>query len=127
MSQYVETGIKTFTTNAAIVQHARVYLSAAGVVTISGNTAVDIGTTEKPTFAAEPVAVKLTNAPGTRRMIADGVIAANALVYGGANGKVSTTSTSSHLIGQALEAATADGDIIEVATNWNMTAVGAAD
>jgi hypothetical protein len=53
-------------------------------------------------------------------MRAGGVISAGAAVFPAASGKVLATTTSANLaIGIALEAATADGDVIEVALGVN--------
>jgi hypothetical protein len=57
--------------------------------------------------------VQLLNGAGTVRMKAAVAITAGAKVYGGASGKINVTSTNC-LEGTAIDAATADGDIIEV-------------
>jgi hypothetical protein len=66
------------------------------------------------------VTVKLNTASGTFEMRAGGVISAGAAVFPAASGKVLATTTSANLaIGIALEAATADNDVIEVALGVN--------
>lgn len=102
----------------AIGLHLRVMLNASMELAIAGVGATDfnneIGTTEKQAFAAgERITVRNRNAEGTRKCVADGVVAARAVVYGAAGGKVGTT-VSGAVWGIALEAAAADGDIIEV-------------
>ncbi len=57
--------------------------------------------------------IRLDNAGGTSKMMASGVISAGAKVYPDADGKITATAISP-CIGTALEASTADGDIIEV-------------
>lgn len=112
MSQYVETPCRSFTAGAALSLHRRVVLSA-GKLAYAGASDVAIGTLEKPSFAdGDEVAVRLRNAPGTRKMVAAAAIAAGAYVYGAASGKVDDTGEV--LEGIALEAAGADGDVIEV-------------
>ena len=115
MSQFVDTKTKTFPADAAIGQYLRVHLSS-GQVTLSGATDQDIGTTRNATFAAaEPVAVCLVSGQGTEKMVAAAAISENAKVYGAASGKISSTqATGAFLRGIALEAASADGDVIEV-------------
>lgn len=112
MSQQVETPTRTFTAGAAIGKYRRVTLSA-GVLAAAGATTRALGTIENETFASgEKVAVRLRNAQGTRRMVAAGTITANTYVYAAASGKVAATGTV--VEGFALEAATADGDYLEV-------------
>jgi hypothetical protein len=57
--------------------------------------------------------IRLDNAGGTSKMMASGVISAGAKVYPDADGKITATAISP-CIGTALEASTADDDIIEV-------------
>jgi hypothetical protein len=63
--------------------------------------------------ADELVAVRLNTAQGTRRMIAAGAISADAAVYAAASGRVASSGTI--FVGEAITAATAAGDVIEVA------------
>ena len=117
MTQYVEGPTKAFTAGAAIAKHLRVKLSS-GVLAVAGagtsDEPVEIGTIEEAAFAAGDLrSVRMRNAQGTVKMVASAAIAAEAAVYGAAGGKIDDT-TSGAAIGIALEAATADGDIIEV-------------
>lgn len=113
MTQFVETNTKMFTAAAAIAQYARVHGSSAKVA-VSGAADLDLGTLEKQVFAdGDTVAVRLRNAKGTVKMIAAGAIAQFAEVYGAAAGKVNDV-RNGNPIGFALDAASADGDIIEV-------------
>lgn len=112
MSQYVETNTKTFLATAAIGQFLRVGLSSSGVTT-AGADSPGIGTTDDAVFTAnDPIAVRLWSACGTRKMVANGAIAAGAPVYAAASGKVGASG--SLFVGRAMEAATADNDVIEV-------------
>lgn len=118
MTQQVEVSTKAFTAGAAMEKHARVKLSS-GVLALAGVGAsdepVELGTIQEATFAAgDVVAVRMRNAPGTVKMVAAAAIAAEAAVYGAASGRIDDA-VSGNPIGVALEAATAAGDIIEVA------------
>lgn len=118
MSQFVDGCVKTFTTGAALAQFRRVYL-ASGVLQYADAYTPEIGTTETETFAASvAVGVRLRNADGTRKMVASAAITSGAYVYGAANGKIDDVGFVP--VGIALEAATADGDIIEVLTIANV-------
>lgn len=129
MSQFVETPTKMFTANGAIDQYRRVKLSS-GKVAVSGATDPDIGTIERETFAdGDVVAVRLMNAQGTRKMVAADSFSAGAALYGAASGKVSDTANE-NFIGTALEAATTDGDVVEVLVQVlgdDLQALGAID
>lgn len=115
MSQYVETPTKGFTASGAVSQFNRVYVSAAGVVAVAGATTPGVGTAEVDAASGDTLAVRLWSAAGTRKMVAAAAISAGAPVYAAASGKV--TSSGSLYVGRALEAATTDGDVIEVLTS----------
>jgi len=73
-----------------------------------------IGVTEtRALTSGDPVSVKLWHNDGTHLCTASEAIAINAHLYQAADGKVSDTVTA-HYVGQALEAASADGAYIEV-------------
>src|SRR5947208_3368662 len=108
--QFLE-GFRPFPSNSQLDQYKRVKLSSnflayagaedAGLGTLTAGTNLsgtdDVGT------------VRLWTDDGTRFMIANGAIAAQAEVYAAANGKVSATGTIK--IGRCVsDAATADGD-----------------
>lgn len=113
MSQYVDGNIKNFTAGAAIAQHLRVKLSA-GVLAAAGAADVEIGTITDASFASGDIrGVRLRSASGTGKMVAAAAITAGVIVYGAAGGKISATAGGVPL-GIALEAASADNDVIEV-------------
>lgn len=116
MSQFVDGNTKTFIADEAIAVHLRVKLDSDGRVTTAGLTDKEIGTAVTPAFAAgDPVTVRLRTAAGTHKMVAVEALAAGALLYTEASGKVQdTAAATAFILGHALEAATADGDVIEV-------------
>jgi hypothetical protein len=111
VSQFVDTKSRSFVASGAIGQYLRV--KTPNSLALAGATDFSLGTMEEPTtFANEPVAVRLRHSMGTRPMVANGAISLGAPVFAAAAGKVGATGTI--VEGVALEAATADNDIIEV-------------
>jgi hypothetical protein len=119
MSQYVDGQSKTFRASAAIPQYSRVTLASTGLVSVAGLAVKEIGTAMTPAFAAgDLVTVRLRTANGTHKMIAIEAFDVGATLYTETAGKVQDTAAStSFQVGTALEAATADGDIVEVLYN----------
>jgi ABC-type ATPase with predicted acetyltransferase domain len=118
MSQYVETNTKAFTAAGTIKQYARVTIGSGGTITEAGLAVKDIGTAMEPAVSGDVVSVKLRSGSGTHKMIAIEALAIGATLYTETDGKVQDTAAStSFQLGTALEAATADGDIIEVLYN----------
>jgi len=119
MSQYVDGNTKTFIADEAIAVHLRVKLDNDGRVTVAGLADKEIGTAVTPAFAAgDPVTVRLRTAAGTHKMVAIEACAIGAELFTEAAGKVQDTAAStSFRVGIALEAAGADGDVIEVLYN----------
>lgn len=114
MSQQNDSGVKAFTAGGALGQHLRVYITS-GKLALAGITQRDIGTTKEEAFAdLDVIPVNLANKQGTVKMVAAAAITAGALVYTAASGKVSVSAQTAYPIGTAMEAATADGDVIEV-------------
>jgi hypothetical protein len=112
MSQQNESGILSVVAGAARSAFLRVY-NNSGTWTTAGAANQADGVQQVPSMAGtDIVPIKITNAPGTRKMVADGIIAAGAAVYAGATGYVSGAGTI--IEGRALEAATTAGDVIEV-------------
>lgn len=113
MSQTYDGPNRSFESNEAIAQFLRVYLTS-GKIAVAGAGEKSLGTALQPSFAAgEHQAVRLRNGPGTRFMVANGAISAGARCYGAASGKISAT-PGGQFEGIALEAATANNDVIEV-------------
>jgi hypothetical protein len=110
MSQYVEAACRQDTAAGAVGQHLRV--KTTGALVVAGSADVELGTMEYPAPAAGVATVRLRTAMGTAKMVASKAIAAGVAVYAAASGKISDTGTV--FVGNALEAAGADGDVIEV-------------
>ena len=115
MSQQFDNGCVPMTADAAIAQYARVILEADGKCVTAGLTEIGDGIAQTAAFAAgDVIDVKLWNSAGTFKMIAVEALAVAAPLYTEATGKVQDTAAStSFKFAKALEAATADGDIIE--------------
>jgi predicted RecA/RadA family phage recombinase len=116
-----DSGFKAFAVGAsALSVGQRVALSSGLAVAAGAPNGTALGVALADAAASGIVTVKLNSASGTFEMKAGGAITAGAAVYPAASGKILATATSSNNpIGIALEAATADGDVIEVALGVN--------
>lgn len=119
MSQIHTEGQMSFPAGAALVANRRVKI-ASGVLQYASTTDVSIGTLLNDTWADSNYSSGYTNgtvqlkiSDSTRKMVASGAITAGAACYGTTNGKVTGTANG-NVEGIALEAAAADGDVIEV-------------
>jgi hypothetical protein len=93
--------------------------SASDRVAICGAADIPIGViTDEATAAGEAVCVSLLGASrGTVRMVASAAIVQGALLEPAASGRVQTLGAGAgthHVVGRALDAASAAGDVIEV-------------
>jgi hypothetical protein len=82
-------------------------------VALAGVGEAGIGVNDVLTAITKLAAVEPLNKSGTLEMVADDAISEGVDVYPAAGGKISATAAGGAL-GKAMEAATADGDIIEV-------------
>jgi len=116
MSQFNDTGYYAATADAAIGLYERVKLDTDGKVTQAGLADRGIGVCMTEAFASgDVINVALFSKAGTLKMIAKEALDAGVLVYSETDGKVQDTAqATSYLVGIALEAATADNDVIEV-------------
>lgn len=114
MSQYVNTLERTFTASAAITQYSLVQLANTGKVSTNGLATRAIGIATRAAFAdGDEITVRMFFP--TYKMIAKEAIAIAATLYTEAGGKVQDTAETTSLpMFIALEAATAENDIIEV-------------
>jgi len=126
MASINESGYKTFTATAvALAKNVRVLLDSSGTISVAGVSDEWIGTTVEDIAASGTGTVRLRNAPGTHFFTASAAVTRGAKLYAAASGKVDDGSTvlgGGAPIGfEALEAATADGDIIECAPTSELT------
>ena len=110
-------GTRTFTAGEALENKRRVKIKNGTTTTPPEVEYADageqhIGVTEYAVASGDLVAIKLRNADGTHEITAAGAFAVDATLYGAADGKVDDAASGS-AIGKAVEAATADGDIVE--------------
>lgn len=117
MSQ-ATSSVKTFTAGEALAAYRRVKLSAAETVSYADADEKAIGVTDGEAASGAHVAVRLLGGT-THKATASAAVTANASIYATADGKVDDTGagSGSTAIGVALEAALADGDVIEVILN----------
>jgi len=116
MSQQNESGFKSFLATSAVTRYRRVKLTSSSgtYVEHAGAGEEAIGIAQGDAAIGKQVNVALLNKPGTFKMCAHAGIAVGAALYGVASGRVDDAGTGSTL-GIALEVATAQDDIIEVA------------
>lgn len=94
-------------------QYYAMYVSAANTVTIAGANAKVVGVLQNTPDAANETAV--VRVCGTTKVVAGEAIAAGKYVTSTSAGKAEVADAAGeHCFGVALEAATADGDIIEI-------------
>ncbi len=108
-------GSKSFVAGTDLEAYRRVKLSSGNVVYADAGEEF-IGVTARKALSGEFVAINLRSASRTYKMVANGAITAGVTIYGALGGKVSA-SASGVAQGTALEAATADGGIIECFQN----------
>lgn len=125
MADLTEKNLKTFTAGGAVAIYLRVKTPSA--IAAAGALDVDIGTLELATATlGDNAVVRLRSAAGTHRMVASGAIARGAAVYGAASGQI-TSVRNTNAIGIALDAATASGNVIEVARTPLIPVFGAGE
>lgn len=113
MAHSVNNSIRTYKAGEDLPVNVLVKLSAGNTVVKNTAGAAAIGITLEKVSSGGYVALRLLSSPGSAIITASAAIALNALVYGTASGKIDDTGTGEP-IGYAAEAATADGDQIEV-------------
>lgn len=116
MSQRDDSGFKSFAADGAISLYSRVNLNSDGTIGEAGLAERCIGTlqTVAALAAGDVVPVKLYTASGTHKVRVKEACAAGAILYTEAAGEVQDTDQATALVwGLALEAATAENDIIE--------------
>lgn len=106
-----ETGKKTYLAGATVAANRLVALSSGNVIHATANVQ-PIGVSLNGGASGAPIAVKLLNP--TVEVTASTSISAGAYVTPTTDGKAVTAGNTQEAVGIALEAAGADGDIIEV-------------
>lgn len=107
----IEGNFRTFTAGEDLAIFRRVKFDGTNVVYADAGE-VDIGITQEAVSSGDPVTIALKTPGRTFIMTAAEALSAGASLYGAADGKIADTSTGTAM-GEALEAATADGDQIE--------------
>lgn len=113
-------GRKAFIANAAMGANLRVKLSSGSgtQVELAGAGEDFIGITEHSVDnALDHISVILKNQITTHKVVAAAAITEGAALYGAADGKVDDAASGT-AIGKALEAATADNDVVEFLCHW---------
>lgn len=113
MSQQNESGVVSFTAGEALERYRLVKLGASRTVTYAdaGDTAHAV-TQDVAANAAEVACKLLLNSQGTFKVTAAGVIAANTDVEPADDGKVTDSGSGTDIL-RTLEAASADGGVVE--------------
>ena len=115
MATQNESGFKTFQATAvALEAFVRVTADANGLISAAGETDLGIGVVQEAVAASGYGTVKLWTAPGTFQIQAAAAVTRGARLYTKAAGEIDDSGTY-YLRLVALEAATAQGDIIECA------------
>ncbi len=114
MTVQIEGPTKTFEAAAALGKYTLVRLNGSSEIALNGAANADsLGVLTREVLAdGDDAAVRLWTAEGTHKVVASGAISADATVYAAASGKVASSGTV--VIGQAINAATANNDIIEI-------------
>lgn len=120
MAIQVDTPFKAFKISASVNEFRFAALSAANTIAQAGAaSAAVVGVTQEARdFASgrtDWVTVKLLHQGGTFKITAGGAISAGADIYVAATGKATATANAGGAVAVALEAASADGDVIEAA------------
>lgn len=111
-------GDMTFTANGALAAKVRVKITAGSTtdppqVEVAGAGEEHIGITEFAAGDGTLVTVRSRKSPGIHEATAAGAFAVGAALYGAAAGKVDDVLAGA-IIGYAVEAAGADGDIVRI-------------
>ena len=122
------TGYRAFTATAtAIGVGVRVTLDSSGTIAAAGATDNWIGTTVSAIPASGTGTIRLRNAPGSHMFVAAGAVDVGDMLYPAASGKVDDVAAGVFTGFQAVDAAAADGDIIEAVPCDNLDWLASAD
>lgn len=113
MSTFQDGDYGTVISGAALVANRRVRINSSAQAVYAGADELHDGVTLGSASAqGQSVAVKWREAAGTFLFTASAAVTAGGLLYGAADGKVSSTPTDAY-VGRALEAASADNAVLE--------------
>lgn len=104
---------RTFKAGAAVTAFRRVKLDSSGNVIHAGVDEIGIGTALRTVALDEHVPVLLWGAGGTRKVVCEAAVAARVKLYCAASGKFDDDQADGPAVLLTLEAAAADGGIIE--------------
>lgn len=109
--------VLTLPTDSTLGQYLRVSVGTDGYLNVAALNEKDVGTTILPVLTAGvPASVRHRLAPGTCKFVVSEAVEVGDILYSAANGKVAdtdSTGSGGEIVGICLEAATADGQIIE--------------
>lgn len=114
---YVNESERSFTASGAIAERTLVKLASDNTVAAAATHSTDkpIGVALSNAADGDNVTVKLLNGDGTVLVVANGAVVIGTTLFGCDSGKVNDTDPGSAVkVGIALNAAAADGDIIEM-------------
>jgi predicted RecA/RadA family phage recombinase len=114
----VKNNTRTFEAGEALDAYLLVKVGSNGTVTKATAAASEakVGFTVEPAVSGAAASISLSHGGGTSYGIASEALSIGDKVYGDAGGKLAASGGSGDLVGITLTAATADGDVIEVAT-----------
>ena len=102
----------SFPAGEALVAWRRVKLTPSRTVIYADASDAGIGVTQNDAASGEAVAIRRDAGVGTSKMTVSAAIAAGKHAYAAADGKIAPTG--SVLIGDTVDAGTADGSVVEV-------------
>lgn len=116
MSTTVQNNTRSFTAGEALEAYLLVKVDSAGSVVLAAAAADQpiAGFTNGPAANGAAVNVSLAFGGGSTYGVANEAIAAGDFVYSAADGKLTSSVVDHTKVGIALDASTADGDVIEV-------------
>ena len=109
---------RTFVAGEALDAYLLVKVQSDGTVVkaTAASSEAKVGFTVAPVASGEASGVSLSHGGGTSYGIASEALAIGDKVFGDAGGKLAAAGGAGDLVGITLTAATADGDVVEVAT-----------
>lgn len=110
-------GNRSFTTAAALSAYSRVTINSSSQIALATNDALAVGVINDDAASGDVASVRMFHK--TLLFKAAGAITAGSQVYPATVGKISGSEVSNSQIGLAIDAATTNLDVIEVALTLN--------